>query len=427
MMADSAYDSTIDSDNNSFSFGKNYKHLGFSCLHNNAPQACRPPLATVPPHTSASLCEDEITTTIELFSDDSDSGDSYFSNDSNDDLLSLDSVIRASKPSCNRSDDGRKFNDLSSFPSFQSSFSHTNALERYEASSLRYSMYRNKSSILDSSTQCSQTLLSLSHDRSHDSNNSLMSVNDLEDNCVPIFRDRIVSCPSFSALDNNLLTSSTGVIPSAVIFANECLKRSIARRSSDASPSNLSIGTTDNSMRTTHLVALQKLSSVVPSLITPQKSGASSSIVFYEVSKTIQLVESMLEDMSLSFYTSSLRLQEIKKRLRSIEIKYYRRKCVWSLRKSMAYLKFNEDSDISSACDDSSICSEISVSRHNHQDRNLLITQIFEIAWEVMCVNLVIAMVYMFYLFYEDSLDKFSEMAKIRRQILGLELEDDII
>jgi len=422
-----SYD-TIDSDNNSFSFAKSDKHLGSNCLHANVPQEYHTPLLNRSQQTHVPLCgDDEIRTNAELFSKDSDCSDSYYSKDSIDDLLSLDTAIHISKPSCNRSDDVRKFDGLPSFPFFPSSYSHhTNALGKYEVSVSLPSLYKNKAYIPDSGTQCNQTVQPLSHDLSHDSNHSFTLVNGLED------ASTVMS--SSSSPSNHTPTSSLGFVPSAVNFANECLKRSIARRSLDvSSPSNLSIATIKDSVLTTHLVALQKSSSVVSSSISSQKSIAPSTTLFYEASKTIQLVESMLEDMNQSFYTSCVRVQEIKRELRSMEIKYYRRKCVWSLRKSMAYLKLYDssvgsyDSSVGSYdCDDPSICSELSVSHHVHKGRDLRIAQMLEIAWEVMCINLVIAMVCMFYVLYKDTLNTVSEVVEIRKLILGSELEDDI-
>jgi len=459
---DSAYDSTSDADGDSFSFSESDKHLGSSSLHANIPQTYHRPISPRAPRRVTSYCkDDEIGTT--------DSEDGYRSRDSTDDLLSLDSAIHVSKNSCNRSDNLWEFDGLSSFPFFAkpSPHSHPNALEKYTVSSSIPSLSGNKSSTSDSIAQCSQASQSLSEDLSDSSNNSFEQAIDLENNSATRFRgndrnfDLTLSRPSCAALDNSLrlnrstsersdtkmlkmgrsfststtyastlvnsnslrsshtAASSGGYVPDAVTFANECMQRSLIRRSSeDSSRSDLSRTASDASYFPN--AASYESSSIAPSLTPSQESIEPSPISLSEAMRTVQVVDLMLDDMSHSSHSN--RLQEIKRRLRSMEIQYYRRKCVWSLRKSMAhYMIVDAANDIIIDCDDSTVFSEISVcqSQFSRNGRIMSIRQsVIEMAWEIMLFNLVISMICMLY-FNEDSIYKFAHVLKIRRLMMS--------
>jgi len=460
---DLANTSTGDSDDGSFSFTQNDERPESDCLHSNnsnAPQEYPQKILLKAPHQVVSFCDD-ITTTAELVSEDPGSNSSYYTKDPSDDVLSLDSAIQRSKTPCNHSDNIWKFDGLSSFPFFALPSSHlrTNTSDTYEIPFLS----KQESAISDSN--CSHSSHSLSHDISHDFNSSFAPVNYLEETSVIYLQDngrnvdRTLSCSPFTARNTTLsldrsapkysetnvpktersfqgststtyastvmnsnssssdhtLASSMDFVPTAITFANQCLRRSNERRSSYfSSPSDLSRTNSKEPIPRNFIAASQESSSVAPSTISS-----------YQPSTTVQLVESLLDDVNQSSHSS--RVQMIKRKLRSMEIKYYRRKCVWSLRKSMVHFtKMHATSDIVSDCDDSSICSElsVSVSRYSHNGRVVSIAQgVLEIAWEIICFNLVIATVCMYYL-HEDSLGKFGEAADIRRLLLGSVAED---
>jgi len=459
---DLANTSTSDSDDNSFSFTQSDKCPESGCLHsnNNNTTHAYPQLLHRTPHQIVSVYDD-ITTTAELVSEDPGYNNSYYSKDPSNDLLSLDSAIQRSKIPCNHS--GKwNFDGLSSFPFFALPSSHlrTNTSDKYEIPFLS----KQKSAINDSN--CSHSSHSLPHDLSHDSNSLFAPLNCLEEIGVTCLQDNgrnfncTLSCSSFTARDNTLsldrstpkysktkvpnmgrsfqgststtyastatksnssssdhtLTSSVDFVPTAISFANQCLKRSNERRSSySSSPSDLSHTSSKEPIPRNTIAPSLKSSLVAP-----------STIASFKPSITVQLTESLLDDVSQSSH--SFRVQTIKRKLRSMEIKYYRRKCVWSLRKSMVHFtKISATGDTVSDSDDSSICSElsVSVSRYNN-GRVLSIAQgVLEIAWEIICFNLVIATVCMYYL-HDDSLGKFGEVAKIRRLLLLSSVSEDI-
>jgi len=461
---DSAYGSNDDSNDDSFSFTRSDKGIGSDCVNANGHQVYDEPLTHRSSPEVYTFDDDTITRTVELFDEDRDSDNDYCSKDSNDDFLSIDSTMHLSKTPYNFSSDVWKFDGLSSFPFFTLPSAHS---ENHKVSS-SFPFLSKKSS--ESNSQCSESSQSLSPNLSH-SNHSFELMNGLEENSVDRSRckdrtlDGTLSCSSFTALDNSVTwnqpstefsgkgvlkteisrqrstsithdltainstssssyhtrTSSSEIGPNAINFANASLERSHERKlSSDfytLSPCNPSHATTEESMPASPLVS-QKSSSVSPS-ITSHTFKTPYRIEYYKPTKAVELVEMLLDDMSCTSH--SYRLQMIKRKLRSMEIKYYRRKCVWSLRKSMAhYVNIDAVNESSFDCDDVSICSELSVPHYSYRDKFISLAQGLEIVWEIMCYNLVIAIVYVFYIsIYKDSGYTASEVVKIKRSILG--------
>jgi len=226
---------------------------------------------------------------------------------------------------------------------------------------------------------------------------------------------------SNSSSSDHILPSSDGFVHSAINFSDQCLKRSNERRSSlefcTSSPSSLSLATSEQTIETIpSLVASHRLSPVSSSSSMPHGPITPSTATLYNPSVAVKLAESLLDDTSISSH--SFRAQQIKRKLRSMEIKYYRRKCVWSLRKSMEhYTKLNTISDSIDERDDSSICSELSIPHYIPNVRFRSISQgILQLAWEIICLNVVITAVCTY--FYEHTLHNFCGEMNLKRLFL---------
>ena len=99
-----------------------------------------------------------------------------------------------------------------------------------------------------------------------------------------------------------------------------------------------------------------------------------------------------------------IRINEIKRKLRSMEIKHYRQKCLRSLRKSIAhYEKVKATGDY----DDSSICSELSISQHSHNAKSASASYVVSgVVQEIICFNVFISVTCIIFVLYKDSLSK---------------------
>lgn len=105
------------------------------------------------------------------------------------------------------------------------------------------------------------------------------------------------------------------------------------------------------------------------------------------------------------------RVLSIKRKMRSQEIQYYRTKCVRSLRRSMV---LSMKIDTSSEDDDESLISSLEANqvdvplggekldgislRKGHSQTAM------EVARDIICFNIVLAIMYMFYILYKDSI-----------------------
>ena len=117
----------------------------------------------------------------------------------------------------------------------------------------------------------------------------------------------------------------------------------------------------------------------------------------------VKLVDNLLHDVSKPLS----RMHQLKKKKRSMEIKYYRHKCIRSLKKcAKHYDKVSSYSDIIDSCIHSSISSELS--RDPRQIESVRAMPIVKIvsksAMEVLQFKLVLAMVYAIILLYEYPL-----------------------
>jgi len=189
-------------------------------------------------------------------------------------------------------------------------------------------------------------------------------------------------------------------VPYAVRFANQCLERSRTRRSSET----LSIPTS-----LTHPIARQKSTPSNPSqalkCIAESQASSNASISSQASSTTSLSVNSMYE----TFSQSSLcrRVEQMHMKLKSMQIRHCHQKCMSSLRKSMVlYMKVDtpNDDDDSTICTIESCCampnSHLSF-RNKAASKRKCISQV---AKEVLCFNLIFAIIWMMLLLYKGSI-----------------------
>lgn len=214
---------------------------------------------------------------------------------------------------------------------------------------------------------------------------------------------------------------------SALTFANQALERSHIRRMGYAAscndlftlPSSLlcrpnsaghsvpdacastTASSTDNS---------QKQSSTSQSYISHLSSSITSNVLA-KISETVKANIAMLEDYDHS--PRAGRVQGIKRQMRSMEIQYYRSKCVRSLRISMTrYMKIEAADDSSSTASDSSSTRSFT-SETVRIENKIRVDEVkpaanphsaMEIARDILCFNLVLAMAYMIFVLYKDTI-----------------------
>jgi len=237
------------------------------------------------------------------------------------------------------------------------------------------------------------------------------------------------------------LLSSGGSIPTSVILKNLCTKTSHAQRNNDltlpqnsldnpnitpvvlksATPVSTRIISRSSSPIVPHHTASQKSSPIIvhkpssrvstldasPKLSSQvsQKPIAPFCLASIKATVTSLSVDPLLDDMSQSSHSS--RIQGIKRNLRSMEIKYYREKCVRSLRKSMVHYQKVNDSERRADCDNTSICSELSISHHSYSSKVPSTSKVVsEVLREIMCFNLVLSVACVVFVLYNNSLSK---------------------
>jgi len=216
---------------------------------------------------------------------------------------------------------------------------------------------------------------------------------------------------SVSSLSNISLASSRRLVSTAIIFANQCLERS-KQRSNVLPSSNL----LNESYRASYYSNLSlkssskssppityKSSLIDPSSVPSNKLMTSSSFAPCKTPTTMQTAEKLLRDIS----RPSSRVQKIKRELRAMEIKYYRQKCVRSLRKCMVYYtKLNSTSESKHNCSSNPVYSELCY-ESNHVKRRRVVSRaraVSSTAIETLCFNLILSMVYMLLVLYKDSI-----------------------
>jgi len=104
----------------------------------------------------------------------------------------------------------------------------------------------------------------------------------------------------------------------------------------------------------------------------------------------------------------AVRVGSIKRKLRSMEIQHYRTKCVRSLRRSMVqYTKLiddSEDSTVSSLNTNEIALPEISENDDSKPLAKGLSQSAMEVARDILCFNLILAILYMFFVLYKDTI-----------------------
>lgn len=116
----------------------------------------------------------------------------------------------------------------------------------------------------------------------------------------------------------------------------------------------------------------------------------------------------MLEDYDHS--PRAGRVGSIKRKLRTMEIQHYRAKCVRSLRISMVrYTKMinSEDDDsslVSSLNTNELIISDVSENDEIQPTAKNVTQSAMEVARDILCFNLILAILYMFFVLYKDTI-----------------------
>lgn len=154
----------------------------------------------------------------------------------------------------------------------------------------------------------------------------------------------------------------------------------------------------------------RKLSSETNSLALSSVSQLSSSITssISKISNTILENQALLEDYDHSPRAS--RVQSIKGKLRSMEIQYYRTKCVRSLRRSMVqYMKIETVDEIEPSSISSGMTNDLLMIEKEHvtdlkdSDKRRSHSAM-EIVRDILCFNLVLGLLYMFCVLYKDTI-----------------------
>ena len=122
----------------------------------------------------------------------------------------------------------------------------------------------------------------------------------------------------------------------------------------------------------------------------------------YETPATVQNIEKIFNDIG----QPSSRVQQLKREL-TMEIKYYRQKCVQLLKKSMVhYAKLNSTNVGKHSSTSISVCSEFCC-KFNHVNRRRIVSTaraILSATIDSLCFNLILSMFYMIFFLYKDSL-----------------------
>jgi len=211
--------------------------------------------------------------------------------------------------------------------------------------------------------------------------------------------------------------------PTSVTSAEECLERSNLRLFSASCsnvftlPKSLLCDKNDEAPIASHVS--YEASTTTSSTGSRRKSTDSSSSVSRLTSSVISssttlstlsaLVlenEAFLEDYDLS--PCAARVGTIKRQLRTMEIQHYRAKCVRSLRRSMIrYKKISEDNDSSSVSfldNDESLSPAISEDVETKPVAKAVMQFAMEVARDILCFNLIIAVFYIYYFLYKDTI-----------------------
>jgi len=235
------------------------------------------------------------------------------------------------------------------------------------------------------------------------------------------FSTASITIPSNSSFD---LTSAHSVAESsAVTFAEECLERSNMRRG-HASCDNLFtlpkylLGEKNEVPPVDSHISFE-VSTITSSSDSRKNSAGSSSTAsrltssvissttaLSRISATVLESQAYVEDYDHS--QRAVRVGSIKRKLRSMEIQHYRTKCVRSLRRSMVqYTKLiddSEDSTVSSLNTNEIALPEISENDDSKPLAKGLSQSAMEVARDILCFNLILAILYMFFVLYKDTI-----------------------
>lgn len=236
-----------------------------------------------------------------------------------------------------------------------------------------------------------------------------------------------------SSMRSDLTTVSslrTESIPSDVTFQNDCQEggrlhdrttKSSSCRNLFTLPSSLlpersmsqaCLSSFESSTISTSSISSRKrkLSSETNSLALSSVSQLSSSITssISKISDTILENQTLLEDYDHSPRAS--RVQSIKGKLRSMEIQYYRTKCVRSLRRSMVqYMKIETVDEIEPSSTSSVMTNDLLITEEEHvtdfkdSDKRRSHSAM-EIVRDILCFNLVLGLFYMFCVLYKGTI-----------------------
>jgi len=239
-----------------------------------------------------------------------------------------------------------------------------------------------------------------------------------------------------NSMPSDLTSASYSVVesslPSAVTFAEECLKRSNSRRFLGSSnnvftlPESLLCDKNDEAPIASEVSF--EASTMTSTTDSPENSTGSSSSVSRLTSSVISsstalsklsaLVlenEAFIEDYDQSACAG--RVSTIKRQLRTMEIQHYRTKCVRSLRRSMVrYKKISEDDDsslVSSPDTDEPLPPAISEDDETKPMRKGFSQSALEVARDILCFNIILAILYMFFILYKDTITEAMQGAGV--------------
>jgi len=212
---------------------------------------------------------------------------------------------------------------------------------------------------------------------------------------------------SSSSLSTLSLTLFKISIPANVNHVNPWEKRSKQQSTSDlcSLQSSLSSSTSITQKSPAMCPSLRASRKLTPVIL--NESTVSSSTALHEASTAAQLVAKLLNDVR----QPNSRVEQLRRDIRSKEIKYYRQKCVRSLKKSMmGYKKLNSIEDksiVDRNCDYVANFASIELCHKPNHSRNDRVASaaklILKLVMETMCFNLVMYLICTRFILWTDS------------------------
>jgi len=446
-----SYKSVSDADSDSYSSAKSGQLSLLASLFANGQG-----LPRVKQEAAVALHEDDTSmATAELLSqsDDSSDDDTW----SHDELLSFDSALEMSQSSIILPNAVGRFDVLSSFsffaPELPGIFDIKSALPLFSSKLNSENLDSNPQNTHTKETSDSNTSMTISNvinsEERVEFHNSYCSATfpQLEDTTTSLSRSTSEGSDSrmetgknelkvstftriqrpYHSLPSDLtLDSSEEDLPCAVKFADQCMERSRERHSSSdfrslsyrqsLKSSHSSVASQKSSLIASSSFTSFKLNTTALSSTVTHLSSSSSSIVSGKSSTTDTSKNSLFES------SRSRRIQELKSKLRAIEIQYYRQKCMRGLNRSMVrYMKINASSnDDDSTINSNESCSDLSLSQHSYWSEAAPRANIIsQFAKEIMSVNLIITIGCMLFFMYEDSISRILQGDERTQNILS--------